>query len=149
MLINGEVIKVIITDDHKLYRAGVKASLSFKKNIRFIGEAENALNLFHLLEHMLPDVILLDIQMPVLDGIAALPKLKKSFPHIKIIMLSMMDDQSIITKCMELGANSYLSKTSDPEIIYQAIRACHNKEYFHNELTERSLYNSSKKMHVL
>lgn len=134
-------IRVIITDDHALYRAGVKTSLSFRKRIKVIGEAENGLRLLELLEKVQPDVILLDIQMPVMDGMAALPEVKRLFPHIKVIILSFMDDQSMITKVMELGANAYLPKTSDPEIIYEAIQTCFEKEYYHNAYTARSLHN--------
>src|SRR6478609_3570274 len=86
-----------------------------------------------------PDVILLDIQMPIMDGIATLPELKKLYPNIKIIMLTMMDDQSMITKLMELGANSYLTKTSDSEIIYEAIKTCYEQEFYFNALTNKAL----------
>ncbi|HEY5407371.1 MAG TPA: response regulator transcription factor [Ginsengibacter sp.] len=145
---NVEAIRVIITDDHVLYRAGVKASLSFTDRIKIIGEAENGSCLLTLLQNCLPDVILLDVQMPVMDGITTLPELKKCYPQIKVIILSMMDDQSMITRLMELGANSYLTKTSDPEIIYEAIQTCHEHEYVYNALTARSLHNPSSNKHL-
>lgn len=145
---NDEVIHVIITDDHVLYRAGVIASLAFTNRIKVIGEAENGSCLLSLLQNSKPDVILLDVQMPVMDGITTLPELKKFYPHIKVIVLSMVDDQSMITKLMELGANSYLAKTSDPEIIYEAIQTCHEHEYFYNALTARSLHHISQKKHL-
>ena len=80
--------------------------------------------------------------MPVMDGIATLPELKKLYPNIKIIMLTMMDDQSMITKLMELGANSYLTKTSDSEIIYEAIKTCYEQEFYFNSLTNKALLNN-------
>jgi DNA-binding NarL/FixJ family response regulator len=120
-------IKVLIADDHVLYRAGVKMALSGKKDIKIIAEADNGMHLLNMLKMLQPDVILLDIQMPVMDGIGALPEIKKNWPHIKVIMLTMMDDYSMITRLMELGANSYLSKTSDSEIIYEAIKTCHEQ----------------------
>src|SRR6185503_5108455 len=122
---NEEPIKVIIADDHVLYRAGVKTALSSKKDIKIIAEADNGTHLLNLLKGIQPDVILLDIQMPIMDGITALPEIKRLYPRIKIIMLTMMDDQSMITRLMELGANSYLTKTSDSEIIYEAIKTCY------------------------
>src|SRR3978361_65807 len=98
---NGGIINVIICDDNVLYRAGVKAALSSKKDVKIIAEADNGSHLLNLLRGLQPDVILLDIQMPIMDGIATLPELKKLYPNIKIIMLTMMDDQSMITKLME------------------------------------------------
>ncbi len=110
-------IKVAIADDHHLFRAGVRASLSSRKDIQMVGEAENGMQLLNLLKHMRPDVILLDIQMPIMDGYATLPEIKKLHPDIKVIMLSMINDASMITRMMEIGANSYLTKESDAETI--------------------------------
>ena len=141
-------INVIIADDHVLYRAGVKTALSSKKDIKVIAEADNGSHLLMLLKAVQPDVILLDIQMPIMDGITALPEIKKLYPHIKIIMLTMMDDHSMITKLMELGANSYLTKTSDSEIIYEAIKTCHEQEYYFNSLTNQALLNNLRQKNV-
>lgn len=138
----GDVINVIIADDHVLYRAGVITALSSKKDIKIIAEADNGSHLLNLLKGIQPNVILLDIQMPIMDGIATLPEIKKLYPDIKIIMLTMMDDQSMITKLMELGANSYLTKTSDSEIIYEAIKTCHEQEFYFNSLTNKALLNN-------
>ena len=139
---NGNVINVIIADDHVLYRAGVKAALSAKKDIKVVAEADNGSHLLMLLKAIHPDVILLDIQMPIMDGIATLAELKKLYPEVKVIMLTMMDDHSMITRLMELGANSYLTKTSDSEIIYEAIKTCHEQEYYFNSLTNKALLNN-------
>ena len=138
----GNVINVIIADDHVLYRAGVITALSSKKDIKILAEADNGSHLLNLLKGIQPNVILLDIQMPIMDGIATLPEIKKLYPGIKIIMLTMMDDQSMITKLMELGANSYLTKTSDSEIIYEAIKTCHEQEFYFNSLTNKALLNN-------
>ncbi len=140
----AEPIKVLITDDHVLYRAGVKTALSAKKDVKVIAEADNGMHLLNMLKMIQPDVILLDIQMPIMDGISALPEIKKNWPNIKVIMLTMMDDHSMITKLMELGANSYLSKTSDSEVIYEAIKTCYEQEYFFNALTNKALLNNLK-----
>ncbi len=139
---NEEVIRLIIADDHVLYRAGVKNALSSKKNIKVIAEADNGSHLLNILKGIQPDVILLDIQMPIMDGITTLPEIKKLYPHIRVIMLTMMDDQSMITKLMELGANSYLTKTSDSEIIYEAIKTCYEQEFYFNSLTNKALLNN-------
>ena len=134
-----EPIKVIIADDHVLYRAGVKTALSAKKDVKVIAEADNGMHLLNMLKMIQPDVILLDIQMPIMDGITALPEIKKLYPNVKVIMLTMMDDHSMITKLMEIGANSYLTKTSDSEIIYEAIKTCFEQEYYFNSLTNKAL----------
>jgi DNA-binding NarL/FixJ family response regulator len=138
----GDVINVMIVDDHVLYRAGVKTALSSKKDIKIIAEADNGAHLLSMLKGIQPDVILLDIQMPIMDGITTLPEVKKLYPNIKIIMLTLLDDQSMITKLMELGANSYLVKTSDAEVIYEAIKTCHYQEFYFNSLTNKALLNN-------
>ena len=102
----SEPIKVIIADDHVLYRAGVKTALSAKKDVKVVAEADNGMHLLNMLKMVPVDVILLDIQMPIMDGITALPEIKKLYPNVRIIMLTMMDDHSMITKLMEIGANS-------------------------------------------
>jgi DNA-binding NarL/FixJ family response regulator len=137
-------IRVIIADDHVLYRAGVRNALSQKHDIEIIAEADNGMHLINMLKTMPADVILLDIQMPVMDGIQALPEIRKVCPGAKVIMLTMMDDHSMITKLMEIGANSYLSKTSDSEVIYEAIKTCHKDEYYFSTLTNQALLNNLK-----
>jgi DNA-binding NarL/FixJ family response regulator len=139
-----EPIKVLIADDHVLYRAGVKTALSSKNDVKVIAEADNGMHLLNMLKMIQPDVILLDIQMPVMDGITALPEIKKSWPNIKVIMLTMLEDHSMITKLMELGANSYLSKTSDIEVIYEAIKTCFEQDYYFNALTNKALLTNLK-----
>ena len=145
----SEPIKVIIADDHVLYRAGVKTALSAKKDVKVIAEADNGMHLLNMLKMVKADVILLDIQMPIMDGIAALPEIKKLYPEIRVIMLTMMDDHSMITKLMEIGANSYLTKTSDSEIIYEAIKTCYEQEYYFNSLTNKALLTNLKQRNDL
>lgn len=136
---NNHKIKILITDDHAVFRTGVKTSLSQYKDVEVIGEAENGRQLLNLLRFLQPDIILLDIQMPVLDGIAALPEVKKILPNAKVIMLTMIDDIGMISKLMEIGANSYLIKNSDSETIYEAIRTVYSKEFFFNDYTNKAM----------
>ncbi len=144
-----EPIKVIIADDHVLYRAGVKTALSAKKDVKVVAEADNGMHLLNMIKMIPPDVILLDIQMPIMDGITTLPEIKKICPDAKVIMLTMVDDHSMITKLMELGANSYLTKTSDSEIIYEAIKTCFEQEYYFNSLTNKALLTNLKQRNVV
>lgn len=136
---SGKTIKVAIADDHALFRAGVKTALSVKKDVELIAEADNGMQLINLLRHIEPDVILLDIQMPIMDGIQTLPEIRKIRPEAKVIILSMHNDHSMISKLMEIGANSYLTKNSDSETIYEAIKSCYENEFFFNELTNKAL----------
>ncbi|MBD0376195.1 MAG: response regulator transcription factor [Flavisolibacter sp.] len=137
----SKIIKVAIADDHALFRTGVKTSLMMHNDIQMIAEAENGMQLLNLLRHLKPDIVLLDIQMPVMDGLTTLPEIKKLYPDIKVIMLSMHNDHSVITRMMELGANSYLTKDSDSEVIYQAIKTCYEDEFYFNDLTNKALLN--------
>ncbi|MER3497199.1 MAG: DNA-binding response regulator [Chitinophagaceae bacterium] len=138
---SNTVIKVAIADDHALFRAGIKTSLSTRKDIQMVAEAENGMQLLNLLKHIQPDVVLLDITMPIMDGLATLPEIKRLYPNVKVIMLSMHNDHSMISRMMEIGANSYLTKESDSETIYQAIKTCYQQEFFFNDLTNKALLN--------
>jgi DNA-binding NarL/FixJ family response regulator len=132
-------IKVAIADDHALFRAGVRTALSEKTDILLIAEADNGVELLHLLKNNEPDVILLDIQMPVMDGVTALPEIRKLYPSVKIIILSMHNEHSMISKLMEIGANSYLTKNTDSDTIYEAIRTCFEQDFYFNDLTNKAL----------
>ena len=145
---NKGKIKVLITDDHALFRAGVKSTLAHYNDIEFLGEAENGMQLLNLVKFLRPDVILLDIQMPIMDGIATLPEVKKILPEVKIIMLTMNDDVSMISKLMEIGANSYLTKNSDSETIYEAIKTVHKDEFYFNEYTNKAMLNGLRARRV-
>lgn len=136
---NIKIIKVAIADDHTLFRTGVRTALSFKKDIELIIEADNGMQLLEQLAKVEPDVILLDIQMPVMDGITAMPEIRKIYPTVKVIILSMHNDHSMISKLMEIGANSYLTKNSDSETIYEAIKTCYEQEFFFNDITNKAL----------
>src|ERR1043165_2951288 len=135
----SHVIKVAIADDHTLFRSGVKASLTAHKDIHVVAEAENGMQMLNLLKHIQPDVVLLDISMPIMDGLATLPEIKKLYPGVKVIMLSMHNDHSMISRMMEIGANSYLTKESGSEMIYEAVKAVYEQDFFFNELTNKAL----------
>jgi DNA-binding NarL/FixJ family response regulator len=143
MTTNGP-IKVIICDDHALFRSGVKLALSHNKDVEIIAEAENGQQLLNTLKAFQPDVVLLDITMPIMNGIETLPLLKDTYPDIKVIMLTMHNDHSMIAKLMEMGANSYLTKDSDSQTIHEAIITCHENEYFFNSLTNMALIDGLK-----
>lgn len=134
-----ETIKVAIADDHKIFRDGIKMALSGKDYLKIIWEAEDGKDLIHKMKIKLPDVLLMDIRMPEMDGINAISILRKEYEAIKIIVLTMYDDQEMISKMMEMGANAYLTKTTDPEEIYNAILTCMNDDYYFNELLNKAV----------
>lgn len=137
----NRVIKVAIADDHPLYRTGVKSFLSARRDIQMVAEAENGKQLLSLLRHIQPDVVLLDLRMPVMDGPATLPEIKKLYPGVKVIILSMYSDHSMISQMMEIGANSYITKESGAEIMYDAIRAVYEQDFFFDERINKAMLN--------
>lgn len=132
-------IKVAIADDHKIFRDGIKMALSGKDYLRIIWEAEDGKDLVHKMKIKLPDVLLMDIRMPEMDGVNAINLLRKEYEQVKIIVLTMYDDQEMISKMMEMGANAYLTKTSDPEEIYNAILSCMNDDFYFNDLVNKAV----------
>src|ERR1700754_1466133 len=133
------VIKVSIADDHKIFRDGIKMALKNKEYLRILWEAEDGKDLVHKMQIKRPDVLLMDIRMPEVDGINAIGLLRKEYEDIKIIVLTMYDDQQMISKMMEMGANAYLTKTTDPEEIYEAILTCMNDDFYFNELVNKAV----------
>ena len=132
-------IKVAIADDHKIFRDGIKMALSGKEYLKIIWEAEDGNDLIHKMKIKLPDVLLMDIRMPEMDGINAISLLRKEYEAVRIIVLTMYDDQEMISKMMEMGANAYLTKTTDPDEIYNAILTCMNDDYYFNELLNKAV----------
>ena len=110
-----------------------------KTILRIIWEAEDGKDLVHKMKIKLPDVLLMDIRMPEMDGVNAISLLRKEYEQVKIIVLTMYDDQEMISKMMEMGANAYLTKTTDPEEIYNAILTCMNDDFYFNDLVNKAV----------
>src|SRR5665213_3215272 len=100
-------ITIIHCDDHALFRSGVRTALLKYTDIELIDESGNGLELLKLLETTIPDIVILNVAMPVMDGIVTLPKIRERYPELKVIVLSMHNSPEVITKMMQLGANSY------------------------------------------
>ena len=135
----AQQIKVCIADDHKIFRDGIKMALKDREYLKILWEAEDGRDLMHKLKLKQPDVLLMDIRMPEVDGVNAIGMIRKEYDDIKIIVLTMYDDQEMITKMMEMGANAYLTKTTDPEEIYQAILTCMNDDFYFNDLVNKAV----------
>ena len=135
----SNLIKIAIADDHKIFRDGIKMALAGKEDLKMLWEAEDGKDLMHKVAIKKPDVLLMDIRMPEIDGINAIEMLRKEYDDIKIIVLTMYDDQQMINKMMEMGANAYLTKTTDPEEIYEAILTCMNDDFYFNSLVNNAV----------
>ncbi len=134
-----QIIKIAIADDHQIFRDGIKMALSGKVNLKMLWEAEDGKDLMNKVSSKIPDVLLMDIRMPEIDGVNAIEMLRKEYEDLKIIVLTMYDDQQMISKMMEMGANAYLTKTTDPEEIYEAILTCMNEDFYFNSLVNNAV----------
>src|SRR4028118_2088841 len=105
-----QVIKVAIADDHKIFRDGIRMALKDRDYLKILWEAEDGKDLMHKLKIKQPDVLLMDIRMPELDGVNAIPLIRKEYEDVKIIVLTMYDNQEMISKMMEMGANAFLTR---------------------------------------
>jgi DNA-binding NarL/FixJ family response regulator len=126
-------IKLAIADDHKIFRNGLKATLEDCADFDFVLEASNGKQLIGLLSSVMPDVILMDIKMPELDGIQTTAHIKKHFSKIKVLALSMFNEDKYIVDMMRAGASGYLLKNAEPEEIIEAITTVYDKDYYFNE----------------
>ena len=131
------MIKVIIADDHQLFIDGLKSILSKELNISIIAEASNGLELLKLLEaDHIPDIIITDIRMPVLDGISATRIISKEYPNIPVLALTMFDQNGDVYEMLEAGAKGYVTKEVNQKELIQAIHTIiSGKKYFSKNLS--------------
>jgi DNA-binding NarL/FixJ family response regulator len=116
-----EEIKVAIADDHKIFRKGVILSLRSYSNLKFVMEADNGQELLDKIPETMPDVVLCDLKMPVKDGIDATKMITKNYPNIRVIILTMYEDERFVGHLMDCGAAGYLLKSTEPTEIRKAI----------------------------
>ena len=115
-------IRVMIVDDHQMVREGLKVLLSTYPDIEVVGEAADGAEAVDLCPAVRPDVVLMDVMMPVMDGAEATAKIKAAFPHVRVIALTSFVDHDYVTKTLDAGAISYLLKDARPDVLTQAIR---------------------------
>ncbi|MEN9571101.1 MAG: hypothetical protein RL172_2332 [Bacteroidota bacterium] len=116
-----EQIKVAIADDHQIFRKGVILSMRPYTNIKFIYEAENGDDLLGKIKQEEPDVVLCDLKMPIKDGIDTTKQIAKDFPKIRVIILTMYEDERFVGHLMDCGAAGYLLKSTEPAEIRKAV----------------------------
>ena len=132
-------IRVAIADDHKIFRKGVILSLRPYSNIKFVMEAENGDELIQGLASTEADVVLMDLRMPGKDGIEATKIVSKQFPNMRVLVLSMYEDERFVYHLMENGANGYLLKNAEPDEIRKSIYAVYENGYYFNDLVNKAL----------
>jgi DNA-binding NarL/FixJ family response regulator len=119
------MVRVLIADDQSLILESLEMMLSLKEGIQVVGTARNGREAIELADRLLPDVILMDVRMPVLDGVASTEAIRSRHPAINIIVLSTFDDDEYVFKALRNGARGYLLKTIPMEELAQAIRTVH------------------------
>ncbi len=134
-----KIIQYLISDDHHIFRKGLKLALQDDYRLKCIGEAEDGAKLMELLQISTPDVVLLDLKMPQVDGFEALKAIKQDYPALKVIILTMHDDEQLILHLMEAGANGYLVKNAEPQEIKNAIHAVHEKGYYFSDIVSNAM----------
>ena len=116
-------IKLMIADDHRLFREGLKALLTVTDDIEIIAEAEDGNGALKKCMELRPEIILMDINMPEINGIHATQQILEKFPQIGVIMLTMLEDDASVFNAMRAGARGYLLKGADPQEVLSVIRA--------------------------
>ncbi|CAN5685157.1 response regulator transcription factor [soil metagenome] len=118
-----EVIRLLITDDHPVVRAGLEGMLSRQPDMEVVGEAGDGTEAIELVESLQPDVVLMDLRMPEIDGVAATQEIKARRPETQILVLTTYDSDTDILRAVEAGATGYLLKDAPREELYEAVRA--------------------------
>jgi two-component system, NarL family, response regulator NreC len=123
-------IRVMICDDHALFREGVKSILATQTDIEVIGEAENGQEGVAKALQLYPDVVLMDISMPLLKGFDACRRIKKARPDVKVLILTVYDDEDMVARCLDAGASGYVLKDSPPLQLVYAIQAVNRGQQY-------------------
>ena len=130
-------VRYAIADDHNIFRKGLRLVLADDAKLHCTGEANDGLQLMALLNEQPTDVVLLDINMPNMDGIAVLKALRQQSSGVKVVILTMNDSEQFIANLMELGANGYLIKNAEPDEVKMAIHAVYENGYYFNDLVSK------------
>lgn len=131
-------ITVLLAEDHTIVREGLRALLNLEKDIEVLGEAENGREAVELTRKLCPAVVVMDIAMPLLNGMEATRQILGATPSTKVLVLSAHSDDAYVEKVMELGASGYLIKQTAAHILPEAIReVCKGKTFFSPDITKR------------
>lgn len=143
----SQQLKVYIADDHTIFRKAMVSLLQSFHRIAKVRDAENGKELLALVKDEQPDLVLLDLQMPVMDGSETCEILANRYPDVKVIVLSMHDSERYILHMMDLGARAFLFKNVEPDELEQAIYSVVDKDFYHNEFIASILRKSLREKH--
>lgn len=130
------MLNAYIADDHHLFIEGIKSLLRDSADVKILGEAENGAKLLELLSNQEVDVVLMDINMPVVSGLETTKKVKQLYPSVKVLALTMFDDTLHISEMMKAGASGYLLKNAGKEELIDAmIKVCRGEKYVSNDVS--------------
>jgi DNA-binding NarL/FixJ family response regulator len=118
-----EQIRVVLADDHAVMRMGIRNLLSYSPDIVVIGEAGNGLEALALVDELDPDVLLLDMEMPIMDGVEVARRLRHQSARVRVLVLSAYNDRQYISSVLQQGAAGYLTKDEAPDTIVEAVHA--------------------------
>ena len=137
-----EKIKIILVDDHQLVRDGIKALLTGIQDIDIIGEASDSEELFRELDNLIPDLLIMDISLPGLSGIEITKKICNDYPAMKVLILSMYNNEEFIINSLKAGAKGYLPKNTSREELLQAIYSINRGEEFFGDSISKIMLKS-------
>jgi len=123
-------IRILLVDDHAVVRAGLRMLLGADPELQIVGEAENGAQALHLTDELAPDVVLMDISMPDMNGIEATRKIKEQNPNVVVLALTMHEDDQYFFEMLAAGASGYVPKRAAPNDLLSAIHAVHNGGVF-------------------
>ncbi|WP_183600802.1 response regulator [Paenibacillus phyllosphaerae] len=142
-------IKILIADDHQLFREGLKRILNMEDDLEVIGECNDGIQVLEFCNQQKPEVVLMDINMPIENGVVATERLRDIFPDVKVIILSIHDDESYVFETLRKGATGYLLKDMEAEVLINAIRSVvSGHAYIHPKVTGK-LINQLRRMTYL
>ncbi|GIV33907.1 MAG: DNA-binding response regulator [Chitinophagales bacterium] len=136
-------ISIIICDDHPAVRFGLKSILQMENTLQIVGEAENGDHLLHILSKTPADLVILDVNMPGIDGIEATKRIKADFPDVKILAFSIYDDHYKVLNMLKAGADGYLLKAADHNEIIEAVHKLMNgSKYVSKDLADKVIFSA-------
>lgn len=143
----SDSIRVIIVDDESLVRAALRVFLESSEGFELVGEADNGADAITLARAVRPDVVLMDVQMPVMDGIEATSRLTKEFPGLKVVALTTFSAERVIVPMLSAGASGYLVKDTSPDRILDAARLAYEGGYVLSPRVAKELVSSVQSGH--